>query len=526
MAIPIYREILELKRKGVNNISIADLCHCSRTTVIRTIAQATKVELDWETAQYMTDAQLKKKLYPKKSVHKKQQPDMEYLDQEQKAYKHVTLMLLWKEYLEECKEKKKAPLMYSRFCHYYQQHKAENNVSGHIERYSGISCETDWAGAIMHWQDEFTGEQHSAYLFVACLSYSRYAYCEAFIDQGMRSWITAHNHMFTHFHGVTQIIICDNLKTGVVKHVKGETKINKTYLELARHYGTVISPAAVRSPKGKPNVEDSVGIIANNIIAALRKHQFFSLAELNTSVWQKLEELNTAPFQKREGSRKLLFDIEQQDLQPLPATAYEMSEWHTDLTVQYNYHVKVGKYYYYSVPYTYVGKKVSLRMTTTLVEIFYEQERIASHRRNYDRSHRYMTDETHMPTAQQEAKTKWNERRFLSWARSVGPHTERVISSILTGQQIIQQAYQTCMALLVLSRDHGKDNLEQVCSEILLGGYSPSLTNVRNMLSAMSHSQHKQSQEEKLQHQKPTAFLRDPSYFKDSITREDSDDQK
>ena len=107
---------------------------------------------------------------------------------------------------------------------------------------------------------------------------------------------------YKYFGGVTRIIQCDNLKTGVQKHGKDEVVLNKSYHELAEHYGTAILPARVRAPKDKAAVEGTVGIISTFILAALQNFQFLSLLELNEAIWDRLEMFNHKPFQKREGS--------------------------------------------------------------------------------------------------------------------------------------------------------------------------------------------------------------------------------
>lgn len=523
MAIPKYQDILRLHLKAVKKSKIAKITGNSRTTVIAAINAFKQLNLSSDEINSMSDIQLKKVLYPKALEEKENLPDVQKIEQEL-GHKHVTLKLLWKEYLADCAEKKAAPLMYSRFCYYSQQHMNTRKVSGHVERVSGFSCETDWGGTTMEWLDIRTNEVHKAWLFVGCLSYSRYIFCQAFASQNLASWITAHNNMFRFFGGSTQIIICDNLKTGIIKNIKGETRINRTYQEMARHYQTVISPAAVRHAKGKPNVEDTVGIIGDQIIAVLRKEVFYSLTEINQAIRNKVEQINANPFQKREGSRKILFEqVECNDLQQLPATPFELADWHTGLKVQYNYHIKVGKWFYYSVPYQYVGRTVSARVTLSVVEIFLDNIRIATHTRNYDRRRPYRTETAHMPTKQQEAKEKWNERRFLSWAKSIGENTGTVITGIINSRQVIQQAYPACMALLGLSKTYGEELLEQVCTQVVKENFSPSFTNVKNILAAMSVSEPTAPSPAPA---KPRGFLRDPSYFDQAIKREGSHDQK
>ena len=525
MAIPKYQNILSLHLKGVSNLKIAETCGCSRTTVISAIKAFKSLDLNSTQIESMTDLQLKGALYPKQEKEKGNVPDVQIIERELGQDKNVTLKLLWKEYLADCAEKKIAPLMYSRFCHYYQQYSATRRVSGHVERESGFSAEVDWGGSTMQWRDIRSEEIFTAYLFVACLSFSRYTFCKAFPSEDMDCWITAHNDMFRFFNGSPKIVICDNLKAGVVKHSKGETRINRTYQELARHYRTVISPTAVRHAKGKPNVEDSVGIISNNIVAALRHHVFYSLADMNQAIKEKLEAINDCPFQKREGSRKQLFEqVECNDLQPLPSTPFELADWHTGLTVQYNYHIRVGKWFSYSVPYQYIGRKVSVRMTTRVVEIFLDDQRIATHERNFDRRRPYRTEISHMPTEQQESKEKWNERRFLLWAGKIGPNTRSIVTGIFNSRQVVQQAYPACMALLNLSRTYGDRHLEHACAQLVEGRFSPSLTNVKNLLAATSKSQQSKKSETSTPPPGPRGFLRQPPYFHQAVEREVQND--
>jgi transposase len=73
---------------------------------------------------------------------------------------------------------------------------------------------------------------------------------------------------------------------------------------MACHYGTVIIPARVVKPKDKAKVESAVLVAERWILAALRNHTFFSLAEVNTAVAEKLAEMNGRPFQKMNATRR------------------------------------------------------------------------------------------------------------------------------------------------------------------------------------------------------------------------------
>ena len=275
------------------------------------------------------------------------------------------------EYLEECRQAGDEPLMYSQFCYYIQQDEQKRRATMHINRKPGEQIEVDWAGDPAQITDPDTGEIIQAFLFVGVMTYSQYPYVEAFINEKQRAWIAAHVHMYEYFGGVTRILVPDNTKTAVIHNNDWyNQELNTIYHEMAEHYNTAIIPARVRAPKDKPNAEGSVGVISTWIIAALRNEQFFSLAELNQAIHKKLKEFVNRPFQKREGTRYEIFrDEELPLLAKLPATPYELAEWKQS-TIQFNYHISVDGMLY-SVPYEFIKRKVDVRVTDTVIEIFY-----------------------------------------------------------------------------------------------------------------------------------------------------------
>jgi len=271
----------------------------------------------------------------------------------------------------------------------------------------------------------------------------------------------------------------DNLKTGVTKVTKTETILNRTYQEMAEHYGTAIIPARVKAPKDKPTVEGSVGNISTWILAAIRNQQFLSLRELNDVIREKLDVFNTRPFQKKDGSRKGLFENERLFLMPLPAKPYELSEWKT-AKVQFNYHISADKQNY-SVPYEYIKHDVDVRLTKNIVEVFFEGTRICSHVRLHGRRWQYATLPSHMPPDHQQY-AKWDGDRFRKWAACIGLNTVAVVNFILTSQKVEQQGYKACMALLKLTDKHFEDQLEAACEMVLNLTPRPSFKSVKAIL--------------------------------------------
>lgn len=296
-----YREILRLSNLGLSQQSIADSYGVSKKTVNRVLKKAKEINISWPLDASDTDAVLAEKLFPsadKPATSNKRMPDFAYIRKEL-LRNGVSKKLLWTKYMEDCRANSEEPLMYSQFCYYIQQDEQKRRATMHICRKPGEQVEVDWAGDPATLIDPDTGEILKAYIFVGVMTYSQYAYVEAFLDMKQRSWITAHVHMYEYFGGVAKILVPDNCRTAII-HNGGwkDQQNNETYQEMAEHYGTAIIPARVRAPKDKPNAEGTVGVISTWITAALRDKQFFSLAELNRAIREKLEQFNHKLFQK------------------------------------------------------------------------------------------------------------------------------------------------------------------------------------------------------------------------------------
>jgi len=322
-----YREIMRLASLGLNRTQIADGVGASRTTVINVLQRASALGLDWQTVDLLSDKELSLKLFPQgdgKPMYK--MPDYNYIHKEM-SKPGVTQQLLWYEHCDKCRAAEEVPYQLTQFKKYYREHLAKTKATMHIYRKPGELMEVDWAGQTAQLVDTDTGEPIDAYIFVATLPYSGYSYAEAFWDVKQDAWIAAHVNAYNFFGGVARILAPDNLKTGVVKRTKAEIVLNRSYKEMAEHYGCAIIPTRVRSPKDKANVEGAVGIVSTFILAAIRNQKFFTLRELNEVIRERLYTLNHKPFQKKSGSRALLFAEEQTSLLPLPKNSYEMATW-------------------------------------------------------------------------------------------------------------------------------------------------------------------------------------------------------
>lgn len=466
------REILRLNKCGYGHKSIAKSIGVGNGTAWDCLKRAKKANLIWPLPDNLTDEQLEKSLYPSsqkvvKNADKQpgiiKWPD---IHQELKR-KGVTLMLLWREY----KEQHPQGLGYSQFCLLYRQWSQHLDVWMRQPHKAGEKLFVDYAGQTMPVvHNNETGEIKDAQIFVATLGASSFTYIEATWTQTLPDWIGAHVHAFEFFEGCPEIVVPDNLKSGVQKSHIYEPDINPTYQDMAVHYGVAIMPARSKSPKDKAKVENGVLQVERQILAKLRNRVFFSLSELNQAIRPLLDDLNKRPFQKLPGSRLSQFlEVEKPMLKPLPKARYEYAEW-KKVRAGFNYHIEVGGHHY-SIPFTFAKKALHVRYGHKIVEVFHQNKRIASHMRSFV-VYGYTTDPSHMPKNHQ-CQAEWTPERILSWGKKTGVHTEKFLEGIMKSRAHPCQGFRACIGVLRLEKRYGRQRLEAACNRALsIGSYT------------------------------------------------------
>ncbi len=474
-----YRKILEHHFNGMTQRTIEVAVSSSRHTIREIVQKAEEKELK-ELTEEMTDNWLEEFLFPEKQPQAKGyfQEDWNYVHKELNK-SHMTLKLLHKEYSIRAKDNKGMPYAYRTYCEHYQNYAGKYKVTMPLKHKPGKSIETDWAGSTLKLIDRGTGEDIKVYIFVAALPFSQLSYAEGFLDMKSPSWLTGHIHAFEYFGGVTETISSDNLKTGVTKTDYAEPLINEAYRELADYYQTVIVPARVRKAKDKPSVEGAVGFVSRQILAALRNTQCFYLEELNGLIWDKLEELNNEPFQKKGGSRRSVFEEEELSyLAPVKQPAYQLTEWRI-AKVQLNYHIQVERNYY-SVPYEYVQCDVEVRLTKNLIEVYFNQSRISSHKRINNKVNQYSTLHDHMPDHHR-LYAEHTPENVKEWAKGVGPYTLNLVIKILD-QQVEKRALKILSGIQNLEKKYSSQLIEESSEIILSIAQQPSLATFKTII--------------------------------------------
>jgi len=457
------REILRMQDCGCSNRAIARSVKVNKTTVKKCLDRALGMGLNWPLPKEMSDAVLEELLYPQaQSVQtqiKQKGMDYEYIHKELKR-KKVTLALLWEEYRAENPH----GYGYSRFCEKYQIWAKEQKVWMPQIHKAGEQAYIDYAGMTMPITDRGTGEIHAAQIFVAVLGASTYVFVEATMSQQLPDWIMSHCRAFQYFGGVTEVVIPDNLRSGVNKAHRYEPEENPTYQEMIMHYGAVVMPARVRRPKDKSLAEQAVQQVEHQILAPLRNHRFFSVAELNRAIQPLLEKMNKKPFQKISGSRLSYFEeLDKPMLKPLPDVLYKYAEWE-NVIANGGYLVFLDDHEY-SVPHRLARKKMRIRFTKTTVEIFYQNKRIASHKRSYVKKGKTILPE-HMPKAHREMAA-WTPDKIMEAAKKVGTKTQMLAGKIMGKSKYAYKGTRACLGVIRLEKHYNAERLEAACSRAI-----------------------------------------------------------
>lgn len=510
------RLIMQLRAAGLSQSEIARTHHMSKTSVSEVFSIAQERQISFAELEEHSNEECYRMFFPDKQVTEAvfEQPDYAAVHQDLPRT-GVTLKLLWKEYRDRCKQQELLAYGYSRFCNGYSEYVVSQNLTNRLEHKPGTTSQVDWSGSVMQLTNPATGEMSKVYLFVATLPYSQYTYVEPRLDMKENSWLLCHVHMFEFWGGTTTRIVCDNLKTGVVKHPReGEVVLNEAYEALGNHYMTAIMPTQVRKPKQKASVEGAVGKIATDVIARLRNEVFYSMDELRSAVSRALDDFNREPFQKRNGSRFEIFQQEEAPyLRPLPVIPYEIATWKYGRSVYLDCHVVLDKNHY-SCPYQYVGKKVDLRITDSLVEIYCKSERIASHHRfPAYLSNQWSTHPEDMPDQFQQME--WDDQRIRKWAETIGPAALEVVERIFSSHQIKEQGYNSCLAVLRLSKKYTPARLDAACALALTRFHSPRYRHLTAILSAEDDISYQQQREleQRKQEKEDQGYVRGAAYY-------------
>lgn len=357
--------------------------------------------------------------------------------------KIVTLALLHEEYINSCPNRQ--GYGYTWFCNNYKNYAKKLNPSMHLTHKAGEKIFIDFSGKTVDIINPANGVITKAELFIAVLPASGYPFVKAIASQKKRDFIEAHCDMFEYFGGVSELLVPDNLKSAVTKADNYDPDVNIDYVAMARHYATAIMPTRGYKPKDKAHVELSVKLVQRWILARLRHHTFYSLAELNSEI-QILIPLYLDKVMKHLGTsrRELFYKLDKPSLLPLPVKRYEYREFKL-LKVSKDYHIQL-EHSFYSVPYQLIGKKVEVWFSAKSVNITYEGKTVATHARLLHKG-AYSTQTGHMASSHQKY-LEWSPGKIMNWGLSIGNETSKLFKNIMDSRPHPEMGFRTCLGII------------------------------------------------------------------------------
>src|SRR5580700_3639696 len=444
MSMRKIREVLRLTHElGLSVRQVREATGVGKTAVCEYVSRAKVTGITWPIPPEISDAELERRLFTPAGFHEgstKRLPDWTKVHEELKR-RGVTLMILWEEHRAEHVDGHG----YSRFCELYGEWRRRLSPTMRQTHVAGDKLFVDWAGDTVPIIDPMTGEVHEAHLFIAVLGASSYTYAEARWSETLPDWIGAHVNALDFLGGAPKAAVPDNLKAGITKPSRYEPGVNRTYQDLADHYGFVVLPARPYRPRDKAKVEAAVGIVSRFVLGKLRNRRFFSLVELNDAVRDCVTKINAKVMKHLKQSRNDLFaGLDRPALKGLPSERYQYAEWKR-CTVAPDYHVEVDDHYY-SVPFGLLRETVEARFTDGTIEVFYKGERIASHMRSRV-AHKHTTIPQHMPSSHRRY-AEWSPARMLREAEKIGPATIALFDAIMKAKPHPQQGFRSCLGIM------------------------------------------------------------------------------
>lgn len=462
------KQIFTLHRNGVSNRQIGTLLGLSRNTVNHYIQLIKSSDHSMEELLGMNSHELEELFTAHTTIVNDRFDElMSWFEKvnQQRNHPGFTFFYHYQEYLREVSH----PYSYTQFMEHYHRKYDQVKGSMKLEHEAGKEVYIDFAGKKLHIINKGSGELIPVDVFIAILPNSQYTYLEACASQNREDLIGCMAGALSFFGGVPKAIVSDNLKSAVTRASKYEPEINRTFKDFACHYSCAINPARVYSPQDKALVENAVNLAYQRIYYPLRNMDFFSLADLNREIKKLLESYNNLLFQRKQASRRELFQsVEREYLKPLPDTAYQIKDYRRAKVQKIGYVYFSPDKSYYSVPYRYIGKSTLIHYTGSTVEVYYNHQRIALHKRNFSMGS-YNTNKDHLSSTHK-AYSQWSPDYFKRMASKHGPNVLAVVDQLIIGCDYPEVGYKRAIGIIQLHRAYGSTRLDNACKRALLAG--------------------------------------------------------
>ena len=459
------RQVLLLIQQGQSKRKVSKITGIHRCVIDRYLLRCEAFSSSGKNLLSLSDQELSSILFQEPFVDSNIQRQAEfetfypYISKEL-TRRGVTRQLLHQEYL------KKHPqgYRYSRFCELILQQQLVSNVSMLQPCVAGEIMQVDFAGGKLTWCDPQSGEIFSGEVLIAVLPFSGMTYVRVLRSQNQTDFAQGIRKALEYFGGVPECLRLDNLKSGVTKADRYEPTFNQLMLEFCNHYKMTLDATRAGKPKDKSHVERHVTLAYQRIYAPIRDKVFTSIEELNAAIQELLEEHHQRVFRDHKQGRRDLFETQERHLLGhLPDSPYKIM-FRKKVKVYKDYHVALsdenGKFFYYSVPYKYVGKQVKIIYDIQTLEVYYNYDRIAIHPRCYNPRAIYTTLREHLPEKHQKVQQGMDVDFLLNKASLIGPNTRLFIEKLLARGQYYVTNYKSCQGVLNLTRLYPAERIE------------------------------------------------------------------
>jgi transposase len=334
-------------------------------------------------------------------------------------------------------------------------------------------------GLLGRWFDPVTQRTRRVWAFVLVLACSRHLFVRPVLVMDQRGWVAAHVAAFEFFGGCPARLVPDNLKTGVDRPDLYDPKLNRSYAELAAHYGVLVDPARAGKPKDKPRVERPMPYVRDSFWAG---RTFATLAQMQAAAvdWSS-QVAGRRSCRPLAGAAPLsVFQaVEAPALRPLPVGPFELATWSTPKVGQ-DIHVKVGRTLY-SVPWRYLGRRLDARATDRLVELFCDGQLVKTHPVKPSGRQTDFTDYPEEKIAFHMRTPTWCRAR----AEEIGPACTGLVGELLAVNALFR--LRGAQGVLGLADRHDPARLELACRRALAVG-DPTYRTVRGILIAATET--------------------------------------
>ena len=339
---------------------------------------------------------------------------------------------------------------------------------------AGEQAQIDY-GILGRWLDPVTGKMRTVWAFVMVLACSRHMFVRPVVKMDQRAWTECHVEAFAFFGGVPARLVPDNLKTGVDKPDLYDPKINRSYAELAEHYGCLIDPARAVKPRDKPQVERPMPYVRDSF---WRGREFASLEAMQAGAvrWSAEVAGRRACLLLEGAAPAAVFDaVEREAMRPLPAEPFVLASW-ARAKVGPDIHAQVNRVLY-SVPWRHLGKTADVRITASMVQFFIGGELVKTHPRKMRGKQTDFADYPPEKIAFHMRTPQWCRRQ----AAGIGPSCEYLIGELLTDNALYR--LRAAQGVIGLAGKHDPSRLEAACAKAIAAG-DPSYRTVRGILAA------------------------------------------